>query len=347
LFGKRWILSLFFAFLVAAISFPFTQFVIMVGLVAMVFFRAFLPGLGIVLIGFGMMKFDEWVFAVTTAPYLAAGEVVPSYLKLYILDRTISSLVPAAASLTVYYLYLFQAVVFLPLLALWRNHRWNMQLLGLLFLLLMAFGASLFRSYGWEFQRNSFFIVPVYMMAIVAYVSLRRDSSDAKQTFNAPAALLFAGLTSAIFLGSPYIYPPLASHFPWGVSGKVTETDDTRQWRNALKVFRSHVAEDATLAWWASSEVQATLSNRQHVWYMNREPKGVRYYVFFGPPRNPAEEAQWHAKMAELAAAPDFRLVYEGNPGKRLVIYENLKASVIPRDEKLLGWEVLLGRGEK
>lgn len=346
LFGKRWRLLLLFAFLVAAISFPYTQYVVMFGVVAMLFFRAYLPGLMVILIGAGMMKLDGWVFATAAMPYLAKGTVIPSFLKVYVLDRTIGSLIPAASVNTAYFIYLFQSVAFLPLLAVWKDQRWNMPLLGLIVLAAMAFGASLFRSYGWEFQRNAFFIVPVYMMGILAYLSLRKEDLARGTTFNAPAALLSVGVACAIFLGSPYINPPLASHFPWGVSGKVTKSENTRQWEKALKVFNSYVPKDASLAWWASPEIQGTLSNRQKVWYMEREPKGVRFYVFFGKPLNSAHEDLWVSKITALKASSGFKLVYEGNPGKRLVIFENLKAASIPRNEHLLGWGVLLGQGE-
>lgn len=349
LLSKKWLLMYFFALLVALISYPHTYFVIIFGLAVVLFFRALLPGAVVMLIGWGMMKLDTAVFLAAVSPYHHSLLELPSFFKSYVIDRNINELVYNFRINTSYLISLLQGMAFLPLLALRCNGRWDRALLGFWFLLAGAFGIMLFRSAGWEFPRNSFLIVPLYMMTIMACINLHQEFNSAPEGEGlhyrgAPAALLAISMTALIVFGMRYNSPPLASHLPWGESGYFFHSrEGVRDWDTALAKLDAIIPKDASIAWRAGPEVQAFLTNRQHSWHIGREPKEVKYYVFLGNPMNSREKQEWESKIATLSQHRDFKLLYKDNPGKRLIIFENLEAQPIPRNEKLLGWNVLGG----
>jgi hypothetical protein len=347
LLGKKWLHMYFFALLVALISYPHTYFVIIFGLAVALFFRAFLPGAAVMLIGWGMMKVDTAVFLAAVSPYHNSLSELPSFFQSYVLDRKIGEL---AFNFKVNYSYmisLLQGLAFLPLLALRRNGRWDIPMLGFWFVLAGAFGIMLFRSAGWEFPRNSFLLVPLFMMAMMACINLQQDfnsapTGDDARYRSAPPALLVISMTALIALGISYNSVPLASHLPWGPSGYLQHSrESVRDWDTALAKFHALVPKDASIAWQAGPEVQAFLTSRQHSWYISREPEGVQYYVFLGNPMSIKEKKMWESQIATLSQHRDFKLVYEGTLGKPLIVFENLNAHAIPRNEKLLGWKVL------
>jgi hypothetical protein len=160
---------------------------------------------------------------------------------------------------------------------------------------------------------------------------------------DAPAILLCCGMVAAIFFGNPFSSKgPLASHFPWGANGSVMESADTRSWKKTLEVFDRIVPEDATIAFRSSFGVHAVLANRPNAWWIGNEAKDARYYVFLGEAPTPQEKIFWDSSIAGLRRDKAFKVVYEGDPGKPLLVFENLRARPIPRDEKLLGWSAPL-----
>lgn len=350
LLGKRWAHMYFFALLVALISYPHTYFVIIFGLAAVLFFRAVLPGVIVMLIGLGMMKVDTAVFLAAVSPYHNSLSELPSFFKSYVIDRNIDELVFNFKFNSFYIISLLQGMAFLPLLALRRNGRWDRTMVGFWFVLAGGFGIMLFRSAGWEFPRNSFLIVPLFMMAMMACINLQQEfnhapENDGLRYRSAPSALLAISMSTLIVLGVLYFpNPPLASHLPWGKSGYLFHSREAvRDWDMALAKLDAIVPKGASIAWRAGSEVQTFLVNRQHSWAIGREPKEVKYYVFLGNPMNSKEKQEWESQIAALSQRPDIKLLYEGTPGKPLIVFENLDAHPIPRNETILGWKVLGG----
>lgn len=349
LLSKRWLLMCFFALLVALISYPHTYFVIIFGLAVVLFFRAFLPGAVVILIGWGIMKMDTTVFLAAVSPYHHSLSELPSFFKSFVIDRKIEELAPAFKINLSYMISLLQGLAFLPLLALRRNGRWDMAMLGFWFVLAGGFGIMLFRSAGWEFPRNSFLIVPLFMMTMMTCTNLQQEFNNAPKDEDvryraAPSALLAISMIVLIVFGVRYNFTPLASHLPWGEGGYFMHSrEGVRDWDSALAKLDAIVPKDASIAWRATSEVHAFLTNRQHSWHIGREPKEVKYYVFLGDPVNSKEKQDWESQIANLSQRQSFKLLYKDTPGKQLIVFENLEAQPVPRNEKLLGWNVLGG----
>jgi hypothetical protein len=349
LLGKRWLLTCFFALLVALISYPHTYFVIIFGLAVVLFFRAFLPGAVVMLIGWGMLKLDTAVTLTAVSPYHNSLSELPSFFQSYVVNCKVDEVIHNIIVNSSYIISLLQGLAFLPLLALRRNGRWDMAMLGLWFVLAGAFGIMLFRSAGWEFPRNSFLIVPLFMMTMMACINLQQEFNTIPEGEDlryraAPSALLVISMTALIVFGVRYNSTPLASHLPWGEGGYFMHSrEGVRDWDTALAKLDAIVPKDASIAWRAGSEVHALLTNRQHSWHMGREPKEVKYYVFLGDPVNSKEKQDWESKIANLSQRQSFKLLYKDTPGKQLIVFENLEAQPVPRNEKLLGWNVLGG----
>lgn len=350
LLGKRWRLMYFFALFVSLISYPHPYFVIIFGLAVVLFFRAYLPGVIVILIGWGVIKMNAAIFLATVSPYHNSLSELPSFFKTYVIDRNINELIHNFMVNTAYIICLLQGVAFLPLLALRRNGRWDMAMVGFWFVLAGAFGLMLFRSVGWEFQRNSFLIVPLFMMAMISCINLQQEFNNAPEGESlryraAPSVLLAISMIVLIVFGVRY-YPsgPLASHLAWGENGYIFHSrEGVRDWDAALAKLDAIVPKDAGIAWRAAPEVHAFLTNRQHSWSIGREPKEVKYYVFLGDPMNSKEKQEWESKIEILSQSPSFKLLYKDTPGKPLIVFENLEAQPIPRNERLLGWNVLSG----
>jgi len=347
LFARKWWAFYAASLCLAAVSYPYTFTVMIIGVVTAVFFRAALQGTIAFLIGFVIMKWDSAVFTASVLPYYQDASAIPSFFKHFILNRTIGSLVAPFRTNINYIGSILQAGAFLPILALRRNRRWDLPLIGLLVITGISFVPMLFRSVGWEAQRNSNFIVPLYICAFKAVVDLAgtrkmsqlsHNNGPSSQKVVASVCLIFS-MVSMILLGNDFrASSPLASHYPWGTNVKLRPTESTRKRSIAMAQFERHVPADAQLAFRAEGNYDALLANRQHVWHIGREPEGVKYYVFVGNMTSAGSE-QLVEKMRRDDA---FSLVHEDS-SVPTVIFENLNARPIPRDEDLLGWGVLLG----
>lgn len=349
LFGRKWPQMYFFALLIALISYPFTYFVVMFGISIAIFFREYIPGLIVGMLGWLVMKFDVAVFFAAVSPYHISLNEIPSYIHAYILERKVGDLVANFRTNIAILLSMLQGMAFLPLLAIRWNGYWDRKLLGIAFLVMSSFLLMLFRSSGWEFPRNALLITPLFMMMILGFLKLNNElvilPSDVRGAIfqDLPAKLLAISMATLIFLGCMHNSIPLASHLPWGESGYfLHDRSHVKEWDAVLVDLDSHVPKEASIAWRAAPEVQAFLTNRQHSWIMGREPKEVKYYVFIGDPPTPKEKPEWDNSVLSLSNNRDFKLVYSENAGKPIVIFENKNAKSVPRDEALLGWNVLL-----
>ena len=350
LFSRRWVLMYVLALLTALIGFPFTHFVIILGLAVVVFLRAFVPGGVVVLIGLSMMTIDMTIMKTALGAYYPK-ENVPSFFEAFVLNQPIGSAIANIKFNLMYVIFLLQGVTFLPVIALWRIRHSNNKILGLWFILGLAVIAMTWRSVGWEVPRNSFFIVPAFMLGITSCISLQLQfEADAKQgakcVLDVSAMLLVFGMASTIFFGNPYSKGPIATHFPWGKEVTVASNEETMRWRNTLKRFNELVPKNAPIASRTSPKIYAFLANRQHSWDIGREPAGVQYYVFIGNPDSDADgpdnTAAWKSDLAKLKGDVRFKVLNDENPGKPLLILQNLEAHPIPRNENLLGWSVVL-----
>ncbi len=346
LFSRKWWAFYVSCLCLGAISYPYTFTVMVIGVAAAVFFRAPLQGAMAFLIGFVIMKWDSAVFLASVLPYYRDAGAIPSFFKYFILDRTIGSLIIPFQTNINYIGSILQAAAFLPILALRQNGRWNLPVIGLLAITGVCFVPVLFRSVGWEVARNSNFIVPLYVCAFHAFVDTAGGrESDAPppqsggSTPRAVAAIcLLCSMVSMIALGNDYRAPsPLASHYPWGTNAILNSTGATAQRRGALAQFDRYVPNDAPLAFRAEGSFDAVLANRRHVWYIGREPEGVKYYAFVGS-MTPEGSGQYVEKMRK---DDRLKLIYE-DPSIPMVVFENRNAHPIPRNEGLLGWRVLL-----
>ncbi|MBE0621679.1 MAG: DUF2079 domain-containing protein [Burkholderiales bacterium] len=350
-FSRKWALMYVFALLTALIGFPFTHFVIIFGLAVLIFLRALVPGAVVVLIGLSIMTIDMIIMTTALGFYYASPEKVPSFFTAFVLKHSITSAITNIKFNVMYVAFLLQGMAFLPVIALWRGARRDNSILGLWFILSLAFVAMMWRSFGWEFQRNSFFIVPVFMLGITSCLSLQRQLEEDQQPATAgvlcaPAVLLIFGMASMIFFGNPYSKGPIATHFPWGKEVTLASKDETIKWRMALERLNELVPKNAQIASRTSPKIYAFLANRQHSWEIGREPAGVKYYVFIGDPDldadGPEKAAAWKSDRAKLKGDTRFQVLLDENPGKPLLILENLQAHPISRNEKLLGWSVVL-----
>lgn len=348
LFARKWFVFYAANLCLSAIGYPYVYMVMVIGLVTGLFFNAPFQGIIAFLIGFFMMKWDTAVFMGSILPYYKNPGEIPSFFKAYILERTIGSLIVPIKTNINYIVSLLQAGAFLPIFALRKNQHWNLPIIGLLVIPLLYFVPMLFRSVGWEVARNSNFIVPLYICAFKAYIDIMEDRASypsiKTDQFNHRKALasicLFFSMTAMILAGNDYRAPsPLASHYPWGSNANLAPTKETIKRVNAMKVFDKYISIDASLAFRAEGCYDAVLTNRRDAWHIGREPVGVQYYAFVGEMNPRSDAGKWIEKLLDDKT---FRLVHEDS-SIPLIIFENLEAISIPRDESLLGWRVLLG----
>jgi hypothetical protein len=346
LFARKWWLLYVSALALAAISYPFTYTAMMIGLVTALFFKAVAPGIIVFLIGFLMMKWDVALYVSILQSYKDVS-TMPSFLKYYVLDRTIGSLIQPALTYIIYMGSILQAGAFLPLFQLRRESKWNMPVIGLLVLTALCFFPMLFRSAAWEASRNCMLIVPLYVSVFLAYTGMvRLDENQelaAKNNYSKmiAAICLPCCMIAMILFGNGYSAPSsLASHYPFGSNAKLSSTRFTTDRKDALEKLARYVPQNASLAFIAEGNVDALLANRQHAWPIGREPEGVQYYVFFGIPDAPSMQKMRDDFISKMQRDTHFRLLCRDD-SVPLLIYENKQARPIPRQENLLGWGVL------
>jgi len=347
LFARKWWAFYLAAFCLAAISLPYTYTVVFIGVVTIIFFRAVFPGAVVFLIGLVMMKIDCALYVASVLPYYKDLGAIPSFTKYYILDRTMGSLLWPLTFNLVYVALILKSGAFLAPYAIRRDGKWNLPVIGLFAVTGLNFILMLFRSVGWEAQRNANLIVPLYICTFKAYIDIAEARPWSAEQNGSPSlrfvatTCLFFSLILPVLWGGGIGKGVLASHYPLGANAKLHVTEDTKKRHEALAMLERYVPRDAPLAFRSEGRVDAQLANRQHVWHLGREPEGVKYYLFFGAPAAPTEGAEWSTLITKMKENPMFKLLYE-DQATPMVIFENLKAHPIPRDESLLGWGVLL-----
>jgi hypothetical protein len=350
LFARKWWALYVSAICLAAISYPYTYTVMMIGLVTAIFFKACSRGVIVFLIGFFVMKWDSAVFISSQLPYKEMSEL-PSFLKYYVLDRTIGSLIGPFRMYIDYIGSILQAGAFLPIFQIRRAAKWNMPVIGLFVFAALCFILMLFRSAAWEAPRNGVLIVPLYVSVFMAYINMTQNSQhpeidDKSRSINKITTMcLSCCMISMILFGNGYsASSPLASHYPFGSNTKLSSTKFTLNRKNALEKLAKHVPENAPLAFMSEGNIDAVLANRQHVWPIGREPEGVQYYIYFGfpgPPGSKLKKEKQGDLIDRMQLDKKFKLLCKDD-SIPMLIYENMKAHQIPRQENLLGWGVLL-----
>ena len=344
------LIVLFFlpSFCLSAISLPYTYTVMFIGVVAVIFFKALFPGTVVFLIGLIVMKFDTNVYVASVLPYYKDVLAIPSFLKYYVLDRTISSLIFPFQFNSWYVISMLHSGAFLAPFAIRRDAKWNLPVIGLFLITCLCFILMLFRNAGWAAARNANFIVPIYLCTIKAFIEITAtragssyQSENTSIRFAATTCLIFSMILTSLW-GGGFKFPPYASHYPFGSNAKLHITEFTENRRNALSKLAQYVPANASLAFRSEGQFDAVLANRQHVWSIGREPDGVKYYLFFGVPDTATESSEWSTLIDMTRRNKSFKLIYE-DTATPIILFENLKAHPIPRNEAIIGWDVLRG----
>lgn len=346
LFSKKWWGFYLASFCLSAISYPFTYTVMFIGVVSVIFFNAHFPGTVAFLIGLTVMKFDSNVYVASVLPYYKDIGAIPSNLKFYVLDRTIGSLIFPFQFHAWYVVWLLQSGAFLAPFAIRRNKKWNFQVIGLFSIAGLCFILMLFRNAGWAAARNANFIVPLYLCSFLAFIEITAtatgSSCQSKNTsiqFDATSCLITSMILTSLW-GGGFKFPPYFSHYPFGSNAKLYITEFTKNRRVALSKLEQYLPKNATLAFLSEGPMDAVIANRQHVWAIGREPDGVKYYLFFGVPGTEAESSEWATRIDKTKKNNSFKLIYEDTVTP-VLLFENLKARPITRNEANIGWDVL------
>lgn len=355
LFSRRWVAFYLSCICLAAVGYPWTYTVVTIGLVTAVFFRAPLPGLVAVIIGFCIMQWDVLVFKTAVQPYYADGEKIPSFVDGFVLNRTIESLIPPFGFYVIYAGSILQSVGFFQLFGVRINGKWNFRVLGLLVLGLTGFAMLLFRSSEWTFQRNAMLFVPFYVAGLLGYIDWINHQAEIESSNSGNrvltnkklgAIILVCCVTASIGCWTGW---KNTAHFQRLNFLNVKPSEETMRFTKAIEIANSVIKPEDPLAIMASLELWAFFTNRQHVWYVGNEPPGVKYYLVIGYPNtNQAAAEEWERTINTLKGNQNLELIHDTSPAKAsafspipIMIFKNLNEQPIPRNEALLGWGVV------
>ena len=345
LFGRRWICLGISALMLALISLPFSYFVIIFGIICSIFYRATVPGIMVALIGWCVMRFDTSLFL--TAYQLAQGSTdhLPNFFHKYVLDRTFESFVDPFCANATYVISMLFFVGFLPFAVTCAKKQIDLASLGFLAILATAFSLMMLRSTGWEANRNALFITPIFIMSVYSCTNVTNqclNNTLMSQEFKRSCReLLLSSLGAGIIFYHPYKEGPLASHLPWGGNGTILTSRETHAWDETILILNKYVPRDAPIVWDSAPEIVAVLANRQHNWHCGRAPKNIKYFVSVGEPRNGNERDLRDTAILAWRNDPSARVLYEGNPGQRLLIFERSNSTLPYRHEDQLGWNIV------
>jgi uncharacterized membrane protein len=347
IYTKNWKLTYFFGILLCLISIPYSQFIVICGISLVIFYRARLQGLALVITGLIFVKINSVLLNNLVSPYYALGDTPPlTVTQRYVLNRTIESLIPAAEHQIFYVLALLCALPFIGTLYYPLGLKWRRYLMLLGSILFGTFLMSLFRTYGWEHQRNALFLIPILFMALASYIHiLKYFKKYFPRNEFIISCIFLAGLLSSIYIGTPYgKESPLASHFPWHARGAIAKSKDTLEWIKTFKELNLVISQDSAIAYYASPNIEALLNNRRNSWPMQNAPDGVEYYIFIGNPESENDALKWDAAKIKMERSNDYINAISKKQGQPLVIFKNLRAHSIAREESLLGWSVFTGK---
>ena len=341
IFSRRWLIAYLLAFLMCLTSYPSSQFVVIVGISVTLFFSETVLGIGIVCIGFLFCFLDASIIKSILLSYAADGHIPKSIFEHYVLGKSFASFLKPLNSTFWFAISLFMSVGFIPLLYILEAGKYcekkNRNIASLLFIVGLAFVMLLFRGYGWEFYRNALLITPIYYASILGYQYLRPAYPCIRYIFA-------AGILPWIFIGNPNSsISPIGSHLPWG-GMDFSSNKEYLAWRDTLNKMDEFVPKTSSIAWSADPEVHAILANRRDSWSAFSPPKEVQYYIFIGSGAwdgEPMSEMKsWLLQISKIDRR-QYHLLYEGNPGKPLLVFKNLKFQEVPRNEALTGWNAL------
>jgi len=354
LFARRWKLLYLFSFLLAMINIPYTYSVMAFGIMVLLFFRAHIPGVIVILIGALVW---QWDMAVVRESLRGVVQGEPLKVMKTVLDQDFSTLKDSFFYHIKYLFFLLMTVSFIPLWGLYRKQKWNRWLLGLLFFAAAGIGMGLFRSYGWTFHRNANMVVPIYLGGFLACLTVSREhkismrEQEGQQKLFLAALLLFSGIISISLWFS--------SHYPWSglrsllhkwpvttISGTselalIKRLPHDGKFRHVLSKMNEFVPPDASVAYRVDAGLEAFTANRQKAWQIGYHPEGVEYFVIQTSAIDYImnDYPEWQQHLKKIENSRNSRFIYKDDI---LVIYKNLEPSPIPRLEKILGWNILL-----
>lgn len=108
-----------------------------------------------------------------------------------------------------------------------------------------------------------------------------------------------------------------------------------------ILILNKYVPRDAPIVWDSAPEIVAVLANRQHNCHCGRAPKNIKYFVSVGEPRNGNERDLRDTAILAWRNDPSARVLYEGNPGQPLLIFERSNSTLPYRHEDQLGWNIV------
>ncbi|MBF0403974.1 MAG: hypothetical protein HQL00_08415 [Nitrospirae bacterium] len=354
LFKRRWGWFYFMCLLYAAISYPQTLFVMFLGIITGVFFRAWKQGMIALLIGLSVMLWDNAVLRQALCGIYNNPSYFVRVIDRLLTDNALTSRLMQIFIFNIKYItLLLLAVSFLPLLGLRREGKWNLEVIGTLAFMIPSIGMSfVYGDYGFFYQRNDPYIVPIYLSAFVAYMTLKKGTRDTPNTEYLFRSLLIASIISLSLFTT--------AHFPWVVNYTapkmitkdyygiesfktlVNEQKKNEKRRDLLEKIAEYIPLGASVACYVNSDIRAFLANRQSVWFFPNYPPGVEYFVIEGPkaPISPENMNNFRIAYNLFIDRENYQILYY-SLDKTSVIIKNLHPSPIPRNEAILGWKIL------
>jgi len=357
LFSKRWRLFYISLLLLALINIAYAYATVGIGVMVALFFKARRQGIIAVLIGFIVIWWEMALVNTSIRGIWNEQTAPPGFFAQFVLSRDIKSLIKPVLFHIVFIFNLLMIVSFIPLLGIRVQKKWNWPIIGLLFFSLIGAAMGLFRSYGWHFHRNSNMVVPIYLSAFMAYISIRRINETVGQssTVNKGKDVVLSFLLFSSIASLTLWY---TEHLPWsGLRYFVNKprnnisrisslnvlrgNPDNEKFNHILATIKKYVPGDASIAYRIEAGLQAFITNRQKAWHIGEHPEGVEYYIVQTKKINYIDInlplLEEHLKRLENENET-FILLYKDD---MLVIYKNLHPRPIPRLESILGWDIL------
>lgn len=354
LFARRWKLLYLFSFLLAMINIPYTYSVMAFGIMVLLFFRAPIQGIVVILIGALVW---QWDMAVVRESLHGVAQSETLKVMKTVLNQDFSALKDSLLYHSSYLVLLLMTVSFFPIWGFYRGKKWNRWLLGLLFFAATGIGMGIFRSYGLSFHRNANMVMPIYLGGFLACLTVSREhkismrEQEGQQKPFLVTLILFSGIISTLLWFS--------LHYPWSGlrslmhKGPVTTISGTSElalikrlphdgkFRHVLAKMNELIPPDASVAYRVDAGLEAFAANRQKAWQIGYHPEGVEYFMIQTSAIDhiTGDYPEWQQYLKKIESSKNFRLLYKNDI---LVIYKNLEPSPIPRLEKILGWNILL-----
>ncbi|GEM_PF-2611424 len=357
LFSKKWGLFYVSAFLLSLMSTPYTYSVMALGIIIAVFFNARKQAVVVFLIGLLVMTWDK---AIWDQVFRGLNMAVPDFFTKSNMTLLIPKLLKNIIVETFIILISLMTVAFLPLFGIRRQKKWNWPIVGMLFFALIGAAMEIFRGTGWVVPRSNSVVVPLYLSAFMAYLTIFSEEENLKSgtgmAFRKSALfgfLLFSGIVSMSLW--------FTIHYPWRVELKPPGTPDIyslssnhasvsvlkispnkKKLDDLLGKINEFVPHDASIAFRVDAGLEAFLTNRQKAWLLGSHPEGVEYYIVQTKAINEIRDIDypsWQESLEKVAHDNNMNILYENED---IIIYRNMKPVKIPRLENVLGWDIIL-----